>query len=747
MKNNTIKIKQLTLVAIQIVLLFSLMILLLPGCTDTLQGEKFANQKPVVQFANIPPEGQQFSRNPEIYWYGSDNDGLIDYYRYHIAGEGTVDAAGGPTSYIATVSDADWVQIDVNQTESDPHTTNVIPLVADTNNPVAAAVGQYVFLQGFDMEGLGSDIVYRIFNRNDNPPETRILTINADTPYVNSVFEGGIITGVRLKWEGRDRKDYEDIGLTPPPFDFEWRLFGPFSKDTIKLIKSLPTDTSDGYIKEVFITEDAQVLGVNDPFITCRTSEVDTVINGDSTTIPIEVCDTTIFDSAFFDTASNSPFYTRDTILLVDSSIIANKLVTSSSNGVDPWVQNEADTIYNVYRNGAPDTTIELYFLFWVRSRDDALVKDLTPEFVSFPVINPKYERDIAVIDFTPIWSYNFTQYKNVDTAKAFWYNLIHNWAQSSQYGDVIFDTAFFTAAEEPSPTIHGLTGIDYIIPKRYGLGNIPVKILLKHKMLILYSDSYEKSEFATSNNVSYPEILSAMDAGINVWATWRNPLNVNRNDPSPQIVNAPQLYTNYFGVNLMTYSSWFANVFTFPDPPFPNAGPRIEDFVGAYSLDTNIWPNLTIDTALLHSRCYWPESGTFEPFTHWIDSIGAIPEVNWAARSFGTEVMYLYKSLYGRDNPFGQEYEGSPVAHRFESNLFRSVHMNFTLLAIQQDQAQQLADNVFNWLYDPNISGVSVREDRYPNALYKVSLDQARQQFGERIEERRQQLEQNGGN
>ncbi len=222
MKNKNCKHNISVIILIALFSISSLF--LLSGCSDTLEGEVNENIKPVVQFVNIPPEGQQFSRNPEIYWMGTDRDGLIDYYRYHIKDSAAVNALGGPVTYVENLSDAEWIQIDVNQTESDPHTTTVMPLVADTVSPVIIAIGQYVFLQGFDTEGLGSDVVYRLFNRNDNPPETRIFNMAADTPFVNSIFEGGIITGVRIRWEGSDRKDYEDIGLTPPPFDFEWRL-------------------------------------------------------------------------------------------------------------------------------------------------------------------------------------------------------------------------------------------------------------------------------------------------------------------------------------------------------------------------------------------------------------------------------------------------------------------------------------------------------------------------------------------
>ena len=80
---NNYKISKILIILVLSSLMFA--VLFLAGCTSTLDGDVYENKKPIVYFATIPPEGQDFSSNPVIYWYGTDNDGLIDYYRYHIA--------------------------------------------------------------------------------------------------------------------------------------------------------------------------------------------------------------------------------------------------------------------------------------------------------------------------------------------------------------------------------------------------------------------------------------------------------------------------------------------------------------------------------------------------------------------------------------------------------------------------------------------------------------------------------------
>jgi len=709
MDNKLSRTKTLSMLAIVAAATMVFSVLFMFGCTDTIDGDMNVNQKPIVYFVNIPPDGQQFSRNPEVYWVGLDNDGQIDYFRYYVISEDDLGGAD-PLIVVADVDDTLWTYLDVDPLVSDPQTTNTISLKADLNDPVNTYVPQYVFLQACDDNGLMSDIVYRVFNRNDNPPETMIYSIYADTPYVNSVLEGGIITGVRLRWEGTDRKDYDEQGLEAPPFEFEWKLFGPYTDEEAMLIDS-------SYIKIVFVTEDARIFGLGDTLIRCDTFVVDTSIGGVDTTIFIDSCDTVVFE----DTTANTPFFSQERLLDIDSTdFFSSKLVTTSSNGIDPWVMSTSDTIYNVYRNEAPDTTVQLNFVFWIRSRDDALVADLTPDFKIFGVINPQFERDVAIIDFTGIINPPyFTVYKAIDTAKAFWYNSLKTWKP-----DVVFDTTFFD--ESYPPTVALKTGVDYIMAGRYPDG-IPLSLLLKHKMLILYSEDIRKSGFVEGpSKMGFPEILMAIDAGINVWATWRAPVDGEIGFTSfyPQV---PLDYTRYFGVEDMVFSNWIVYAMG-----LGVVRQRIEDFIGAYSIDTDQWPNFEIDTSYLHNRLLW--SGPASK-TGWVDSIGSLPEVNWSSRSYGTEVMYLYKSRFGgASHPVGFIYtfEGSPVAHRLETSIYRTVHFNFTPLVIRSDQAQLIVNNVMEWIYEPWLDE-PVSAERYPNAAVKISIPEARQHFLER--------------
>jgi len=677
-------------------LLIALSALYLAGCTDTLDGEVYENQKPIVHFANIPPEGGRFSRNETVYWYGTDPDGLIDYYRYHVAKVNDVGSMA-PEDYILTVPDSDWIEIDVDSTQTDPQTGNVIPLAADLDDPVNTYVSQWIFLQAFDMEGLGSDIVFRLFSRNDHPPETRIGSFAHLLPFVNSPVPGGIVTGVILNWSGTDTLDYRERDW--PPFEFEWRLYGPYSDFIFR-------NLVDSFVRPVLVTTDSgRVYDLGDTVLRCR----DTLID-DSLVVE---CTTIVIDEGM---AKPSWGYWEPKFRIEDTNFIDNptynKLVDSSFNGIDTWILNRSDVIYDVYKYDQFDTTVQMWFMFWIRCRDDAFVADLVPAFDSFPVIDPRKEREVVVIDFAGSPSKQVV-FAPKPLRAAYWKNAIEKWKPG-----VTFDT-----------TGMGVGGIspDYLDAP---LANrVPLAALLKHKVIVLYDDNMSSYQFNSFSR----NIYTAIDAGINVWATWRVPLRSQGHE-----FTIPHNYIWYFGVSRMAFGDWYCHAMApyFQNPTCDSF--RIEDFSGAYALDSLEWPNLTIDTALLHSRYLWapafPPYDSALKFEWWHP---CLPEVNWSVRTATTEVLYLYKSFYGPDHPLGDMHnmEGNPVAHRLSTTLFKTVHFNFTPLAIDTVQMQQVINNVLDWLYPSDLSSPTSKI-RYPDAPVRLSVSQARERYWQRCEE-----------
>jgi hypothetical protein len=703
--------------------LLMLAAMIMSGCTDTLKGDINANQAPIVHFVNIPPENTNFSYNPEVYWFGTDADGRIEYYRYLVAKAEDVDGTDDDAArvWVAGLDDTMWTYVDIEPASSDPQTAHTIPLTADMDDPVRTYVAQYVFLQAFDDDGAGSRVALKSLNRNDHQPATRIInTIRNDTPFVNAEVAGGIVTGVKLTWQGSDVRDYDQQGLVAPPFEYEWRLFGPFtSQDSAEIY--------DNFRRIVWITDEAEIKEIGD-----------TLYFYDSTLIEDDTgswweYDTTVIElrAQLGDTTQSNAvlgFYCDTLIDISDPAYFGDaKTADSSWNGYDPWVYDMADTLYDVYGKvddrDRGDATLTRYFIFWVRSRDDALVADPTPAFAIFPVVDPRYERDILVIDFTipgdPPYSQINIRDSSYSMLKHVFYDFIHRWNP-----EIVFDT---TALDH-----------DYIRAADFWARPLPIQKLLSYKMMILYSDWVRSSDFMSGADINHPRVMTAIDAGINAWVTGRAFLygNLSVGDAFPPV---PDEINYYFGVRSVFFSSWSA-FFRGANPFNGYEEIRMEDFVGAYSMDESRWPHLDIDTALLHARYkYWEGGSPLVVDCPWIPDTAALPEVNWCQKAYGTEVMYLYKSMYGGNHPLGYPFnamEGAPVAHRLETNLFRTAWFMFTPMAIDSVQMQQLANSVLAWLYDPTLGSSTVNEKRYPDAMTKVSVDVARENLDKRNDE-----------
>jgi hypothetical protein len=75
-------------------------------------------------------------------------------------------------------------------------------------------------------------------------------------------------------------------------------------------------------------------------------------------------------------------------------------------------------------------------------------------------------------------------------------------------------------------------------------------------------------------------------------------------------------------------------------------------------------------------------------------------------------------------------------VAIRYETNLYRTAHFNFTPLGMDDTNMQIVIDSVLNWLYDPTL-GEPTASTRYPGAKVYVDPQQVRTNFERRQAER----------
>lgn len=513
----------------------------------------------------------------------------------------------------------------------------------------------------------------------NHPPETRIIGQHG-LRFINAEQPGSPVAGVRIAWAATDLIDHP---YYPPPVQAEWRLYGPYDD-------SLMARIVDSFVVPVFITNDYRVFRFGQPpdtawdtivtewevrviprlvpphLVVCDTSYV----SGEQ----IIECDTMLIDTIQYD----NDYGTLDTLFdlnapdFVGKESTYNRLAAKSSDGLSSWVDNTRDTVYDVYADFPMDTTAEMNFIFWVRSRDpdDSTLYDPVPDFQMISVIEAKREREVLVIDVGQAEAINKADF---DSTRAFWSNSINLWKSTAlAEGDVFLPQRDFIRISDYQ------NDPDFLL------------LLMKYKVMVLLQDAVTSSVFGNQDTEVIQSLYDAMQFGLSTWLAMRTPLGGLFQGTGPIFLVPGLTYQQYFGVEQIRYSGWtyFARKTT------PQL--RVEDFVGALSQDFTKWPELTIDSTLLHRRYAWAE-----PYYQWVDTLGVLPGVGYCRPVPEAEVMYTYRSIYGEEHFLGEEYsyQGFPVMHRYNSGLARTVHSLFTPLALEADQAQALIESVLNWL------------------------------------------------
>ena len=726
------------------------------SCTKTLDGEFTPNQAPIVYFVNIPPEGEQFSRNPVVNWVGTDRDGLITAFYYHVV---TVNEMANlePSQYAEGLVDSDWIIMEIDPRGPDPQTSNVVSMSANLTDPVRSYVDQYVFLKAVDEQGMYSEIIFRLFSRNDNPPTTQIWPVVGGRPSIDSEDStGGAVTGVALKFDADDAIDYS----SPPPFEFQWRLYGPYNEAEM-------ADIESKYFTQVCVTIEGDVKQLGEEVVYCRSVRLDSMSTDGDSMISYEEdsCITIVCATDMEIPESLTHFVRLEDYFKVDDlpedllhfgdlsyrgeamdwdltcgrgareykCLAKDNLETWFSDTMEAtWVPQRSDpyedTLHNVYWNHDTDTTLSMDFVFWVRSRDDAKVPDLTPAFESFSVISPKFERDVVVIDFQERWKPAFEPNTLVLSPKKYWKDAFETWAaQEPRMDGIVFDTLIVNHGH----WLDKFSAPDYIMGAEFDAGP-PVSELLKHKVMVLYYDCLKQIKMG-----SLATIWTAIDAGVNTWATWRTSAGVSWTTGIDTVFypSDDYEYRRYFGVEQSFWSGWALFTNTLPGGTSPSGW--YQDFVGARSLNPTTWPELKIDVDLLHDRYNWVFGGTNfweNPSGGGINQNPALPEVNRSVLKEGTTTLYLYESSYGNNaHPLGLDHahDGGPVGHVYywsvADKLYKTAYFNFTPLAIESEAMQKVTNNIMSWLYfrddmlplDPG--NVAPRPD-------EVTIEQARE-------------------
>jgi len=675
------------------------------GSCDEIKGPERKNQPPEVRFVNIPVEDAKVSSIITLYWQGTDIDGFIKYYRYCVVRKDTIDTYAdsvsglpAPINYINSrpMDDFDWTVIEV--TPNNPGTSADINMAADETDPVRNYLTSYVFLQAIDDKGALSVIdtttpdTYKFFQKNNHFPNTKIVINNILNPYVNvdtNLLATAALQGVPIGWYAVDSADY----LEPPPFQYKWKLLGPYSDAEM-------AEINKKYTGRVF-----QDLYGDYYF------EDDNYPINDSVSVPLSSLSGPYGsweDIFYLDTIYDTIAPIVSTYLPIPAAMI--RVVDSSgANGENPWGYGMNKRFGNIYDNSIypVDTTSQYNFIFWCQARDDAEVPDKVPAFGWISIIEPKFEREVIVLDQTHYFrtdiAYNwplfprkpFTDYNDGgpmqnSMVKDVYARMINNWAGSEVFDTTVLEDKFIPKADGTICKMYysrGLTSQDYY-PIQNMTRNMPgcssedeivsLREILKHKIVILIKDDIGKELFLYGSVDDHPELISminGLNAGMSCLSMIRSPYKGYGQDPASWQELLGQAYRSYFGVQQMRYTGWLGAL-----RDTSSQGSRIEDFVGANPVSgvARSFPSLPVDTLLLENRYIWcdvcdlfnpknisSDCDTFPPYLYsWYKVpfrcgytgemlTGALPEVGFVQKSGSDHVkaLYVLESLYGPDS------------------------------------------------------------------------------------------------
>ncbi len=640
-----------------------LLVAVFVGCGPDRSGTAFENQKPIVYIANTPPDGAQFSRNPDLNWYATDIDGFISFFRYAVVVESLLTINGQRVSVEVFADQATDDQFGWKYRPVDldhPQSTATVRLYADVDYPVDSFINQYFFIQAQDNLGALSDMKWRRYSRNNHYPNTHH---RGNRVYINAKDDKSPAPGIQVVWSGADSTDW---GRAIPPLEFEWRLYGPFP-DTAKIFVNIAKENC-----------------VWDPSADSFTSCIDVQV------LDLDALPTAVGDLPQPLVHSEGPQYDTDS--------------------TDVWVTDEEVTIYDVFKDLESLTkTTQFKFIFWVRSRDDGFIPDPSPAFSQFLVLEALFERDVAVYDETYYTKVAGRWYPDsLQLVKGIFQNYInaalddiHSGAYTpfdtfSRFDYVVeqggyppeVTTDYFSLTTRPYE--------EYIGPPKWGSVKPNLVDLLSHKVQLFYNDDAQGGPEENMTFGLLGHVYFAMDMGSSGWFMGRNLADGNQ-DKLPGIYELSADFAEHFGMTHIYHEGWLydclGNVVRPPHkPPVWN-----QQFIGCYSLVPEIFPDIDINVDYLTERYYLLDKNKYFRQIPFVDTLflDAMPEVGAGTRTSNATAVYLYHSKHGTLSLLNGQVMG--VAQSIGD--LRSVAVTFTPIATDSAQTQQLFTSVLGWL------------------------------------------------
>lgn len=628
----------------------ALLLLATVGLKCNVEGPRPTNVPPTVSFANIPADGSGFSSQPTVNWFGKDIDGFVAEYQYVVFKASQIDTLAKYVNYL------NKPYIDTIGYDSFGR-----PIVTrDSSNfgrlraylqaiPGSRWIDELTKL-GKTLDSLGEEVVepVELETRQGAGQTSDLIKLFASADPEEVILQFLFLRAVD-NVDAPSKVIYRTFSRTNNPPNTKIN----FNRDEIYYSLDQFTETWRGI-----------------PIAWSGNDSIDYPVGEPPLEYFYELFKSGVDDSTIFDTLNNNPIW-----------------ISHDPEQGDQWVAI-TDTIL--------PTGLETgWYMFRVRSRDDAFIVDPTPTITKFRVIKPTFERDILFVDITQYLVSRFGTVPNDTLVRNYYEQML---SQAGHPWDSLW--ASHSTDLAPSETI-----------------------LNRYKLVIVLNQNSAQGIHDTLGR----QLLKYLEVGGRLWIMGINNFtnfgsftigerklrSFDSERRGALLVGAKgygcDLGKFYCGLEDYFMSGWSAladsncvggiNCISNYDnwPPYPEG--RNEEFVGADALFSG-WPDLKIDTTNVKAATVRRPDKVFA-------FRDRVAHINYAVTypkhpRFGdlppAQTLYLFNSFYGASS----EMNGKPTAVRYQGPTFQTAVFTFPLFFIKMDQSAEATRQMLNWFGIP---------------------------------------------
>jgi len=662
------------------IVLISSLIFLAAGCSKLKNKvvKDISNQSPIVYLVNVPPDESRYSVNPRVYWFGTDPDGYITKYQYLVIPEVVFDESSddslGLIPKVNGFIDSSFVE-DIESISVDNWSPDFISSFLSSRSYSSIPDYHISADSMIVMDSVGSEENVRLFAELDTIKwVSQYIFIRAvdneegTSKIWKSAQQGGHV------FRKFSRNNHPPKAHIPPPEEPIPYLSGYFVHQG---------ETLGSFLETFSLPETTE---------TWKGFEL-TWLGSDSSDYPRKQPD---FQ---FKWELMGPFENSAEVIAArttNQSVIDSSFDSTTGSR---WTWGQSKLLTNL-RNYNEDGGGTLgWYLFRLRSKDDALVESEDTAFCFLKVIHPHFTYSpgnrILLVDASIFNSFEPPIFKVSEAEER--REIYKNYLQSIQAEvgfdsfDIWYDSSYALIQMRPPPDRHLMSLYDLIIVINYG-GNSGIEgggIL------------FPGAPGNTPPDYGYMAYTYYLDVGGKVWFIGINnfglpsgvaPRGFNMMDPTSMtsgffgraevVVRAQE----YFGIQGVGFPKWEFNV----------SGTN-EEFIAAEPfLGAEAFPILETDSARLDTFVWWDQTnidkGLINP-----QCWSAIPGVNYERISIQAQRIYSFVSFIG---PLS-EMHGKPCGARFKGITYKTAEFCFPLCMMKDNQAREAMRLMLVWFFE----------------------------------------------